>query len=164
MVAPPPPTPPPAPSTGTYTVVAGDGWYAVARKVGTTVAILLSLNAPMTTNTVLHAGMVLKTPVAAPVPSPPDTSSWPTPEGTPSMSVGSATRPRSTDANTIIPGIANEGRVSWLQAIHGRWPTAGVYDDIDAARVREHQVKGGIYADGIYGEQTEQLYRAWRRR
>lgn len=97
-------------------------------------------------------------PAPAPAPPPPDTSTWNTPEGTPAMRVGS------TDASTVIPGVANEGRVSWLQAIHGRWPTTGVYDEQDAAKVREHQTAGGIAVDGVYGEQTEALYKRWRGR
>jgi LysM repeat protein len=64
------PPPPPPPSGGTYTVVAGDGWYSIARKLGCTVNELLAANPPATINTVLHPGDVLNVPAGGIAPSP----------------------------------------------------------------------------------------------
>lgn len=64
-----PPPPPPPPPSGSYTVVAGDGWYSIARKVGCSVSELLAANPPATLTTVLHPGDVLHVPGAAPTPS-----------------------------------------------------------------------------------------------
>jgi hypothetical protein len=56
---------PPPPLSGTYTVVAGDGWFAIARKLGVSVSALLAANPPATINTVLHPGDVLNVPGGA---------------------------------------------------------------------------------------------------
>lgn len=66
----PTPTPTPTPTeTGTYTVVSGDGWYAIARKVGFPLNDILKLNGA-TINTPLHPGQVLKVPASV-KPTPP---------------------------------------------------------------------------------------------
>lgn len=62
----PPPPPPPPPPDGTYTVVAGDGWFAIANKLGVTVNALLAANPPATLSTVLHPGDVLNVPGGTP--------------------------------------------------------------------------------------------------
>lgn len=67
----------PAPTSGgTYTVRAGDGWWVISQRVGMSMSALTSLNG-MTTSTMLHPGMVLKTSTAvertsttAPAPAP----------------------------------------------------------------------------------------------
>ena len=46
-------------STGSYTVVSGDGLYAIARKTGTSIQDLLSLNG-LTLNSTIYPGQVLK--------------------------------------------------------------------------------------------------------
>ena len=46
-------------STGSYTVVSGDGLYAIARKTGTSIQDLLSLNG-LNLNSVIHPGQVLQ--------------------------------------------------------------------------------------------------------
>ena len=46
-------------STGSYTVVSGDGLYAIARKTGTSIQDLLSLNG-LTLNSIIYPGQVLK--------------------------------------------------------------------------------------------------------
>ena len=46
-------------STGSYTVVSGDGLYAIARKTGTNIQDLLSLNG-LTFNSTIYPGQVLK--------------------------------------------------------------------------------------------------------
>ena len=46
-------------STGSYTVVSGDGLYAIARKTGTNIQDLLSLNG-LTLNSTIYPGQVLK--------------------------------------------------------------------------------------------------------
>ena len=46
-------------STGSYTVVSGDGLYAIARKTGTNIQNLLSLNG-LTLNSTIYPGQVLK--------------------------------------------------------------------------------------------------------
>ncbi|MGC5048338.1 NlpC/P60 family protein [Micrococcus porci] len=64
-------------AAGTYTVKAGDGWYAISRATGVPVSTLTSLNG-MTITSMLHPGMVLKTtgtpastaPAPAPAPAP----------------------------------------------------------------------------------------------
>ena len=48
-----------ATSTGSYTVVSGDGLYAIARKTGTSIKDLLSLNG-LTLNSTIYPGQVLK--------------------------------------------------------------------------------------------------------
>ena len=48
-----------ATSTGSYTVVSGDGLYAIARKTGTNIQDLLSLNG-LNLNSVIHPGQVLQ--------------------------------------------------------------------------------------------------------
>ena len=48
-----------ATSTGSYTVVSGDGLYAIARKTGTSIQDLLSLNG-LNLNSVIHPGQVLQ--------------------------------------------------------------------------------------------------------
>ena len=48
-----------ATSTGSYTVVSGDGLYAIARKTGTSIQDLLSLNG-LTLNSTIYPGQVLK--------------------------------------------------------------------------------------------------------
>ena len=48
-----------ATSTGSYTVVSGDGLYAIARKTGTNIQDLLSLNG-LTLNSTIYPGQVLK--------------------------------------------------------------------------------------------------------
>ena len=45
-------------TTGTYTVVSGDGLYAIARKTGTAIQDLLSLNG-LNLNSIIHPGQVL---------------------------------------------------------------------------------------------------------
>ena len=44
---------------GTYTIVSGDGLYAIARKTGTSIEDLLSLNA-LSLNSIIYPGQVLK--------------------------------------------------------------------------------------------------------
>lgn len=46
-------------ASSTYTVTAGDGWYAISRTTGVPFAQLLSLNGA-TLRTVLHPGQVLR--------------------------------------------------------------------------------------------------------
>ena len=72
-------TPAPAPSTSgsTYTVLAGDGWWIISYRTGVSASILQSING-MSSSTMLHPGMVLKTtsvsnssaPAPAPAPAP----------------------------------------------------------------------------------------------
>ena len=54
-----------APAAATYTVVSGDGWYAVAKKVDVPVDSLLQANGA-TLSTPLQVGQVLKVPPKAP--------------------------------------------------------------------------------------------------
>ncbi|WP_180537145.1 LysM peptidoglycan-binding domain-containing C40 family peptidase [Micrococcus luteus] len=56
------PAPAPAPSTSgsTYTVLAGDGWWIISYRTGVSASILQSING-MSSSTMLHPGMVLKT-------------------------------------------------------------------------------------------------------
>ena len=54
-----------AAAAATYTVVSGDGWYAVAKKVDVPVDSLLQANGA-TLSTPLHVGQVLKVPPKAP--------------------------------------------------------------------------------------------------
>ena len=66
------PAPAPAPSASTYTVLAGDGWWIISYRTGVSASVLQSING-MTSSTVLHPGMVLKTSVvasSAPAPAP----------------------------------------------------------------------------------------------
>ncbi|MEJ8565823.1 NlpC/P60 family protein [Micrococcus sp. GPGPB33] len=69
------PAPAPAPSTSgsTYTVLAGDGWWIISYRTGVSASVLQSING-MTSSTMLHPGMVLKTTSvstsSAPAPAP----------------------------------------------------------------------------------------------
>lgn len=66
------PAPAPAPSASTYTVLAGDGWWIISYRTGVSASVLQSING-MTSSTMLHPGMVLKTSVvasSAPAPAP----------------------------------------------------------------------------------------------
>lgn len=67
----PPTTPPPA-TSGTYTVVRGDCLYCIARKTGTPINTLLSLN-NLRLNSTIYPGQVLLTSTAVPAPAPPTT-------------------------------------------------------------------------------------------
>ena len=58
------PQPAPAPTLATYTVVRGDGWFAIARKLGVNVKDLLRAN-NATTATMIHPGNVLIVPPIA---------------------------------------------------------------------------------------------------
>ncbi len=153
------PAPPPVPvpvmpmPTGTYTVVAGDGWYVIARKTGMLIGDLLALN-KMTLMTPLHPGMVLR--VATSIPPPPDTSTWVTPPGEPPFGLDA------TDASTIMTGWPT-GRVSWLQGILGV-PMTGIYNAMTVARMIELQRIAGAVTDGVYGPQTERVFLIWRGR
>lgn len=65
------PTPTPGYTSGTYTVQAGDGWSLISSKTKVPASTLQALNG-MTSSTMLHPGMVLKTgaeTTAAPTPS-----------------------------------------------------------------------------------------------
>jgi LysM repeat protein len=147
------PTPVPPPATGTYTVVSGDGWYAIARKTQMSLNELLAIN-KMTINTPLHPGMVLKT--ATTVAIRPDTTLWVTPPAT--------VRLNSTDASTRTTDWP-AGTVSYLQTILGTtWPTTGVFNAKDVAKIVEYQKLGGLVVDGVYGQQTVNLFMQWRGR
>ena len=61
--------PAPAPKSGTYTVMAGDGWWVISYRTGVSASTLQSIN-NMTPQTVLHPGMVLKTTTAGAASSP----------------------------------------------------------------------------------------------
>jgi LysM repeat protein len=74
----PAPTPPPA-SGGTYTVVRGDYLYGIARKTGTNINTLLSLNNLRLTSTI-YPGQRLRTGAGTPAPAP---LPAPTPPATP---------------------------------------------------------------------------------
>ena len=47
-------------TSGTYTVQPGDGWWIISQRTGTSMSTLQQLNG-MTSSTMLHPGMVLKT-------------------------------------------------------------------------------------------------------
>lgn len=91
-----------------------------------------------------------------------DPSKMTTPVGTPLMQAGD------TDATTVVPGVANEGRVSWLQAVTGASVT-GVYDDELVRVITAFQANWNldtshdpIVVDGKYGPQTEAALRSYR--
>lgn len=96
-----------------------------------------------------------------PAPSaPPDPTKMTTPVGTPLMQFGD------TDSSTVIPGVANEGRVSWLQCVTGASMT-GVYDAelvrvITAFQTNWNLGHDPIVVDGKYGAQTEAALRSYR--
>lgn len=144
--------PPPTPIGTSYTVKAGDGWIKVAAALGASIADVQAANG-MSSTTVLHPGMVIRAP--RPVPPPVNPDSLPTPVGDKAM------KPGASDASTVIPGVANEGRVTWLQAIIGV-PQTGQYDDATVAKIMELQHIGGLAEDGQYGPQTEATFRGWR--
>lgn len=147
------PVPTKPPTIGTYTVVAGDGWWAISRKTGFSMSEIQQVN-KMTSATVLHPGMVLLLPMSS---QHPDPDTLDTPPGTPAMRYGD------TDANTIVPGVANDGRVTWLQVVL-RVPPTGTYDTAMANSVRVTQQNLGIFVDGVYGDQTFQALRNYRGR
>jgi peptidoglycan hydrolase-like protein with peptidoglycan-binding domain len=87
----------------------------------------------------------------------PPSSILPTPVGDAAM------KPGATDATTIIPGVANEGRVTWYQTVIGVAPT-GVYDTATVNITKFNQHNFGITEDGNYGPQTEAKLKAYRGR
>lgn len=151
------PTPKPLPTPATYVVQSGDGWYAIARKLTIGVDSLLALNGAKF-DTMLHPGDILKVPSLstpeAPIHPPGETLS--TPPGTPAMRLGD------TDASTRLAD-ATGGRVTWLQLVIGVRPT-GIYDTATVTKILELQELGGIFEDGVYGEQTAQLFLLWRKK
>lgn len=64
--------------TGTYTIVRGDGWFAIARKLGVTSQALLGAN-QATVTTALHPGRTLCVPAGAPAPATAGTTPTATP-------------------------------------------------------------------------------------
>jgi peptidoglycan hydrolase-like protein with peptidoglycan-binding domain len=79
----------------------------------------------------------------------------PTPVGDAAM------KPGATNATTVIPGVANEGRVTWYQAVIGV-PQTGVYDQatVDITKFNQHNF--GLTEDGQYGPKTEAKLREYR--
>lgn len=78
----PPGPPPPAPDVPvtSYVVQAGDGWWKVSRALGYPIAQLQAYNG-MTAQTVLHPGMVITAPGAAPAPPQPQPCGQPPTSG-----------------------------------------------------------------------------------
>lgn len=179
-----PPPPPPPPPGSTYTVVAGDSWYAIARKLSTTPQVLLAANPPSTLTTVLHPGDVLRVP-GTPTPPPPPPAKWPAnePQTPDAWATYGATLP--TPPPTLQHGDVNDN-VTWWQAVFAAmWkigepyrifdpdliaydkigsgaPTRGLYGDASKAACVYWQSKNGLTADGVFGPVTQAKVKAVR--
>jgi peptidoglycan hydrolase-like protein with peptidoglycan-binding domain len=90
-----------------------------------------------------------------PVNPAPNPDNMTTPVGTPTMKLGD------TNASTIIFGVANDGRVSWLQCVM-RVTMTGVYDKELEASVKAFQHNVGLPETGEYNAATETKLRAYR--
>lgn len=176
-VKPPPPVPPPPKPVTSYTVVAGDSWYAIARKVGCTPAQLVAANPPATMATVLHPGDVLKVPSIVPTPPP---SNWfpnepQTADAWRSWGAAAATPPPTLRLGDVNPNV------TWWQAVFSSMgklpadggapiydpnliaydrigsgpPTRNLYGDASKAACVYWQSKNALTADGVYGPQTQ---------
>ena len=126
----PPPDPTPPPSGQTYTVVAGDSWYGISKKLGCSVDALLAANPPATTSTVIHPGQVLKVPSGST--PPPD----PTPEPTPPPSGG--------DWMANLPTIKKGDRGDYVERMQHLLAAAGYMDPANTANY-----------DGVWGSGTD---------
>lgn len=174
------PSPPPPPTTGSYTVVAGDSWYAIARKLSVTPQALVAANPPATMATILHPGDVLKVPGAGPPPpkwypsEPQTTDGWialgstlPTPP--PGLEHGE-NNPDSTWWQAVMCAmpkledgqpIYNPNLIAYDRIGSGA-PTRGLYGDASKAACAYWQAKNGLTADGVFGPQTQERMRAVR--
>jgi LysM repeat protein len=106
-------TPSPTPTEGgTYIVRPGDTLFAVARRFGTTVQTLASLNGIINPN-LIYVGQVLKLP-GGQSSAPPDSGGQPPPAGTTGFAVGGQTQ---SFAN---PGLMRDIGMTWVKFQH-KW-------------------------------------------
>ena len=89
-------------STGSYTVVSGDGLYAIARKTGTNIQDLLSLNG-LTLNSIIYPGQVLKLSSTSET-SAPEEASTSTEETSSEETSTSSEQATSTGSYTVVSG------------------------------------------------------------
>ena len=89
-------------STGSYTVVSGDGLYAIARKTGTSIQDLLSLNG-LTLNSTIYPGQVLKLSSTSET-SAPEEASISTEETSSEETSTSSEQATSTGSYTVVSG------------------------------------------------------------
>ena len=89
-------------STGSYTVVSGDGLYAIARKTGTNIQDLLSLNG-LTLNSIIYPGQVLKLSSTSET-SAPEEASTSTEETSSEETSTSSEQAISTGSYTVVSG------------------------------------------------------------
>ena len=89
-------------STGSYTVVSGDGLYAIARKTGTSIQDLLSLNG-LTLNSTIYPGQVLKLSSTSET-SVSEEASTSTEETSSEETVTSSEQATSTGSYTVVSG------------------------------------------------------------
>jgi LysM repeat protein len=147
------PLPPnePGPTTGTYTVVAGDGWFAIGRKLGVEVGPLLAVNGA-TLQTIIHPGQVLKIPGVAVQPGSPTDwvskgMSFSSPDGEPLMERGK-----------IHPDTM------WLQAVLCSMPGPDGTPLYNPEWVGDDSTNNGTVRNGqqYYGDATFNSVKFWQ--
>lgn len=167
-----PPTPvPPTPGPGgTYTVVAGDSWYGIARKLNVSMDALIAANPPATSSTVIHPGDVLNVPGGSTVD--PDIAAGAaatTPPGTPTLQRGTK-HPNVPWLQQVLCSMntlpADGGRPiynpAWVgfDSINGGPTTAQLFGDatwnaLAYWQSKNYDVTGKrLSADGVYGNTT----------
>lgn len=149
-----PPIPPPS-TVGTYTVLAGEGWYRIAVKLSVSMGALLEVNGA-TVETILQPGQVIKVP-GAPKPPPPPTD-W--------VSVGSKMATTSVSPQ-LLHGMIHDN-VPWLQAILCSLPklpadqTPGNTQIFNPAWVGSDSIKAGASVPKLFGDATKSALMYWQ--
>lgn len=175
----PPPTPP---SSGTYTVVAGDSWWGISRKLGCSMDDLIAANPPATTSTVIHPGDVLNVPGSTstlpPPPDPPPTdwaeagAQMTTPPANPVLRLGVVhdnvpwLQAVLSSLYTIEDPVTNIYNPAWVDAdsIAGGQGTDNLFGNATKNSLSYWQSRNGLTADGVYGQQTASKMAAVRGR
>jgi hypothetical protein len=133
-------------SAGTYTVGRGDGWIAIAKKVGVTTKQLLAANGA-TAKTVIHPGRTICLPAGASAPSTSGTTS-----AAPSSKGTTAPKPPSTTApapsTTIVVTTYTAAEVEAI--IRQIWPDE-LEDEALRIATRESNLKPGAKNSCCYG-------------
>jgi len=149
----PPADPPtdPGPTTSTYTVVAGDGWFAIGRKTGVEVGPLLAVNGA-SLSTMLHPGQVLKVPGTAPQP------------GTPTDWISKGMGFTSPDGQPLMKRGQVHSDTMWLQAVLCSMPGPDGNPIYNPAWVGGDSTNNGTVRNGqqYFGDATFNSVKFWQ--